>query len=115
MLTRTSLLIFGATLAGAAPALAETTPPTTMEAVAKNRPMKRLPVDGSTPDSLLPPVPQPVLAPSAQNGSTLPNYAARERDARELEQFRGGEGVSLYIGGGVLTAIAIVALLVILL
>jgi hypothetical protein len=47
-------------------------------------------------------------------GAADATYAARERSARNLDQFKGGE-VSVYIGGGTLAVVLLVVLLVILL
>lgn len=40
--------------------------------------------------------------------------ASREARSRELENFRGGAGVSIYLGSGVLLAVVIVLLIVLL-
>jgi hypothetical protein len=42
-------------------------------------------------------------------------YAARETKAQELEQFKGGAGVSLYIGGTTLAIALLIVLLLVLL
>lgn len=42
-------------------------------------------------------------------------YASRERSAKPLQDFRGGEGTSVYIGGGALTVVLLIVLLVVLL
>ena len=46
--------------------------------------------------------------------SDAARYARREQSARELEKFRGGEGVSIYIGGSVVAValVVIIALLI---
>ncbi|MES1164680.1 MAG: hypothetical protein ABUR63_02890 [Verrucomicrobiota bacterium] len=106
MIARTALLALLGLVAVVPPAFADGTAPA--------RPLRPL-RDSGVPDSLLPPLPQPVLTASGDDTTGASNYEARESQAANLEQFRGGEGVSLYIGGGVLTAVLIVALVVILL
>ena len=60
-----------------------------------------------------------VRAPStiAKTTSTedVARYAARESKAQNLEKFRGGDGVSIYIGGGAIGVVLIVLLLIIIL
>lgn len=83
---------------------------------------RRLPVDSGSSDALLPPTPRPILrtdelkvAANDVQAADRDNYQSRERDAQQLEQFRGGEGASIYIGGGALTVVVLVVLLVVLL
>jgi hypothetical protein len=52
-----------------------------------------------------------VQAPAAP--AEAQQYAERERQARELENFRGGD-VGIYIGGGALTIVLIVLLILLL-
>jgi hypothetical protein len=47
-------------------------------------------------------------APAAAGESA--ELAAREQQAKQLQDFRGGEGVYLYVGGGVLAVLAVVLL-----
>jgi 3-oxoacyl-ACP reductase-like protein len=70
-----------------------------------------------------PAAPRPAAPPAAATGTGLPGLAqavqlaalaAREKQARELQDFRGGESVSIYIGGGALTVVAIILLIVLL-
>lgn len=49
----------------------------------------------------------------AGDDSDRARYAERERKAKELEKFRGGEGVSIYIGGSAV-AVALVVIIVLL-
>jgi glucose/arabinose dehydrogenase len=51
-------------------------------------------------------------SPAEQPTPDSARYASREQTAKELQNFRGGEGVSLYIGGSAL-AIALVLVLAI--
>lgn len=51
----------------------------------------------------------------AAPGSDAARYAAREEQAKGLEQFAGGHDNAIYIGSGALTLILIVLLIVILL
>ena len=53
-------------------------------------------------------------APSANTSTQAAEYAAREQQAPANQNFQGG-GVSIYIGGGVLTAALLILLIVILL
>jgi hypothetical protein len=54
-------------------------------------------------------------APQGPRSQTTQPYAEREKNAKSLEQFRGGEGVSIYIGGSMLAVVLVVVLLVVLL
>jgi hypothetical protein len=47
------------------------------------------------------------------DASDAARYAERERKAKGLENFRGGEGVTIYIGGGVV-AVAVVVVIALL-
>jgi hypothetical protein len=74
----------------------------------------------SAPAPRAPTAPTP-SAPAPSTGRTglalaveLAALAAREQQARELQDFRGGESVSIYIGGGALTVVAIILLIVLL-
>jgi uncharacterized ion transporter superfamily protein YfcC len=65
--------------------------------------------------------PAPVASGSAEAASTAPvpasasqTYAQREKQSRGLEDFRGGEVVGIYIGGGALTVLLFILLIVIL-
>jgi hypothetical protein len=49
---------------------------------------------------------------SKERWPEAPAYAERERSNRQLEQFKGGDG--LYIGGSVLSVVLLIVLLVIL-
>jgi hypothetical protein len=51
---------------------------------------------------------------SAATASETRQYAEREKQARNLEQFDGGN-VSIYIGGGVLTVVLLIVLILVLL
>lgn len=59
-------------------------------------------------------VEQSQVARSANTSTEAAQYATREQQAPANENFQGG-GVSIYIGGGVLTAALIILLIVILL
>jgi hypothetical protein len=52
------------------------------------------------------------VAPTRASTQDTARYAARETKAQNLEQFKGGGGLSIYIGG---TALAVAALIVLLL
>jgi hypothetical protein len=73
---------------------------------------------GPAPSAPAPRAPTP-SAPAPSTGRTglalaveLATLAAREQQARELQDFRGGEGVNIYIGGGALMVVAIILLIV---
>ncbi len=61
-------------------------------------------------------VPEPSALTTKSGSSTdeAQGYASRESSAKGLESFRGGEGASLYIGGGALTVALLIVLIVIL-
>ena len=61
----------------------------------------------SVPERATSPVASPVAAPNAGD------YAARERNAKELEGFVGGHG-GLYIGGGAVTVLLVILLVLLL-
>lgn len=47
--------------------------------------------------------------------SAVAQYSAREKQAQGLENFQGGEGTYIYIGGGALTVVLIVLLILVIL
>jgi hypothetical protein len=53
-------------------------------------------------------------APEAATGGEAADLAAREQRAKDLQDFRGGEGVYIYVGSGVLLVVIIVLLLLLL-
>jgi len=62
----------------------------------------------------VPIVEQAQVARSANTAGEAAQYAAREKQAPANENFQGG-GVSIYIGGGVLTAALIILLILVIL
>src|SRR3954469_1021084 len=68
------------------------------------------------PAPIVEPSGQPARAPVSSSIATTDEsqgYAAREKQATGLQDFRGGEGY-IYIGGGVLTAALLILLILIL-
>jgi hypothetical protein len=57
----------------------------------------------------------PSPATAGWSDADFEQYAAREHDARTLEQFQGGGHISIYMGGSTVAVVLLIVLLIILL